>query len=47
MTQVREHKLGWGSLCHVGRALGLLTILLAWGISALVLKRVPFLRDMF
>ena len=25
----------------------LLTILLAWGISALVLKRVPFLRDMF
>jgi peptidoglycan/LPS O-acetylase OafA/YrhL len=24
-----------------------LTILLAWGVSALVLKRVPFLRDMF
>ncbi|HEX6726131.1 MAG TPA: pitrilysin family protein [Nitrospira sp.] len=29
MKQVREHKLGWGSLCHVGKALGLLTILLA------------------
>lgn len=43
-----------GAICYLTDAVSeiftwvvLLTILLAWGLHALVLKRLPFLREMF